>query len=610
MKLVWKIVIFIVSFLIFSFFLFINYKIGKKEGIKKALYRITHRSVCVIVAFILAPYITEFILNYDLYEGGHSIRYNGMHFYRIIDFIEEIIVHNEVLNDIYNLFPSIKNLLMDFPQVLFIPFGYILTFILISLFLLPLYLYLSYRRKRRVLYDKSYDKKGPVIAGILTVVQSVFLVSIILTPVNGLTKIYKDSSYDLIDDSSTICRQNPYLEKYDFACKVIEGYNSSIFGLIGESPINDYVYHSLTRIKYDENDTSLNSEIVSIARAGIVLNKTGLLNAITISDFSDVTALNFNGLTEEDIDVVVVAFEKSLYTRDVIFDVYEWSKSYLDWLLKDIVNENFKTNYEYDDVVGELKIILKAINYILNNRDFLGNIESVYDIIDAHVKKYGKSAGFEEVVKLVFDIVYEVDVKSLSEIYLLLKDSKIYNELVPQILDHLFTVIDVRITSASNTSELNEVVLHCFNIINIMKNHAYIYDLLHLAHDLTDEEVAYIGDLIEYLNSTESFKYLVYDLVSYGVSTAQLKLDLPFEVIMEIDDWDREIEVVHLVFKIVYRSIRYGYIDYDIVWYGLTHYNDTVLFETAFRYAIKMLPDVFVTWISGKGYKYLVGEYV
>ena len=140
MKLFWKSFIFIASFLIFSFFLFISYKIGKKEGIKKALYRITYRSICVIIAFILAPYVTELILNYDLYKGGHSIRYNGMHFYRIIDFIEEIIVHNEVLNDIYNLFPSLKNLLMDFPQVLFIPFGYILTFIIISLILLPLYL--------------------------------------------------------------------------------------------------------------------------------------------------------------------------------------------------------------------------------------------------------------------------------------------------------------------------------------------------------------------------------------------------------------------------------------------------------------------------------------
>jgi DNA gyrase subunit A len=45
---------------------------------------------------------------------------------------------------------------MDFPQVIFIPFTYVICFLLISLLLLPLYLYLSYKRKRRVLYDKLF----------------------------------------------------------------------------------------------------------------------------------------------------------------------------------------------------------------------------------------------------------------------------------------------------------------------------------------------------------------------------------------------------------------------------------------------------------------------
>ena len=49
-------------------------------------------------------------------------------------------------------------------------------------------------------------------------------------------------------------------------------------------------------------------------------------------------------LTEEDIDVVVEAFEESLYTKDVVFEVYEWAKQYLDWLIRDLVDEKFNTS--------------------------------------------------------------------------------------------------------------------------------------------------------------------------------------------------------------------------------------------------------------------------
>ena len=610
MELYLEYIIFIVSLLTLSLFILINYKIGKKEGIKKALYRITYRSLCVIIAFILSPYITEFILNYDLYEGGHSIRYNGMHFYRIIDFIEEIIVHNEVLNDIYNLFPSLKNLLMDFPQVLFIPFGYLLTFILASIVLAPLYFYLSYRRKRRVLYDKSYNKRGPICAGILTAVQSVFLVSIILTPVNGLAKIYKDSANELIDENTTICQQNVYLEKYDFACKVIEAYNNSVFGLIGESPVNDYIYGSLTRIKYDENDTSLNREIVSIARAGIALNKTGLIDAINITDFSDVTSLNFKGLTEEDIDVIVEAFEQSLYTRDVIYDVYEWSKAYLDWLIEDLIDKEFVNDNEYVDVIGELKIILRAINYMLNNRSFVENVTKIYGYVDEYIEKYGNTINAYASTRLFFDIVYEVDVEALTEVYLLLKDSKIYNNFIPHILDYLLSTIEVRITSNASSEELNQVVLHALNVVKIIQNHAYIYDFLHLVNDLTKDEVHYLATVVEYLNSSQNFKYMLYDLAEYGIGTLQMKIDIPTEVIFKIKEWERELELAHLVVQIIYTYEKTGVIDYDKAWYGLTTYNNTILFKTAFDYLIDMLPEIFTTWISGKDYKYLVGEYV
>ena len=87
MNIYWQSVIFVISAIVFALFIYFSYKIGKRRGLKKSLYLITYRCVCVIFAFIMAPYINEYILNFDLYEAGRAIKYNGLHFYRIIDFI-------------------------------------------------------------------------------------------------------------------------------------------------------------------------------------------------------------------------------------------------------------------------------------------------------------------------------------------------------------------------------------------------------------------------------------------------------------------------------------------------------------------------------------------
>ncbi len=610
MGIYWKNTIFMISLVCLLLFLLLIYFRGKRRGIKKALYRVTYTFVCVIIAFIVSPYLNEYILNYDLYQGGHAIRYNGLHFYRIIDFIEEVIVHNEVLNDIYNFLPSLKKLLMDFPQVLFIPFTYLLTFILAKILLLPLYMFLSYKRKRRVLYEKTYTSKGNVFAGILSVVHCIFLISIILTPVNGLSRIYKESS-ETLEDTTNLCEQNEYLVKYRSACLLIEGYNSSIFGLLNHDPASEYVYESLTRISYADNTSTLSSEVVSLVKAGVVLNKAGLLNAITVKEFSDVTKLNFYHLTEEDIDIVVEAFEQSLYTKEVVYDVYDWCKAYLDWLLQDITYDYVDLNYEYEDIIKELKIILNTINYIIHNETFLSNIAEIYTLIDEFVKlPHEKRTSSKRILRLFFDICYTLDIDSTIELYNHLKDSKVYNDVVPHMLDVLFESIDVDTGLNNNREEMHKAVIYALNIGKIVQNHKYNYDMLKLLAQLEKEELNYIGNVIKYLNESESMHDMLYDLTNLALDSLQLKLEIPSEIIKEVKNWDTEIELVQIIIQIIYTKINDGYIDFDLAWYAIDNYRDTVLFDRLVSYLIDILPEAFTAWITGKGLEYLVGKYV
>jgi hypothetical protein len=138
--------------------LYICYKISYRLGIKKALYRTTYILLSVIFAFVLSPLLNVELLKMDLTNIDITLTYQGEEFYTLVDYIEEVIVHNDFLNDLYKYFPSLKDLLMDFPEVVLAPVTYVLLFIIFMIVWMPLYLYLSYKRKRRILYERE-DKK-------------------------------------------------------------------------------------------------------------------------------------------------------------------------------------------------------------------------------------------------------------------------------------------------------------------------------------------------------------------------------------------------------------------------------------------------------------------
>ena len=608
MSVVYRSISFIVSLLILFLAFILAYKSGKRKGIKKALYRITYISLCVILSFIIAPYLTDFILNLDLYPLGLAIQYNGLNFYRIIDFIEEVIVHNEVLNDIYYIFPNLKSLLIDFPHVVFIPFAYLLAFFISWIVLLPLYMYLSYRRDNRKLYEVEYKKSGRVWAGIISGVQMLFVVSIILTPINGLVRVYSNSKKGNLEYNENICNQNDMLAKYEAACLVIEAYDSSLFSILGKNPVNEYIYDSLTRVEYGDMQTTFSSELTSIAKVGIILNKTGLLNAINteITSVEDLTKLDFKGLTVKDIDIIINAFKNSLYTREVLEDVYEWARSYLNFLLKENLRIDVIVDFTYDELVNELRVILSTINLILNNQNYIDNIYEIYEIIDEMSKN---SPSDENGLYMFFYIVHAVDLDALVDIYNYLSESKIYRLVVPKLLKYVLSTINIRVSLDADPEEMDNTIRYIFGLVEIIKKHN-AYNLFKLLGYLTDDEVEYLAMVVNYMCHSKTMKTFFFDLTNYGITTSGLKLNIPTELILEVEDWTRELMLGRLVMRIIYEGTMYDYIDYDLIWYGLTHYSNTVVFDYAWRMAVDMLPDVFKMWLAGKGYRYLVGEYV
>jgi hypothetical protein len=290
-------------------------------------------------------------------------------------------------------------------------------------------------------------------------------------------------------------------------------------------------------------------------------------------------------------------------------EIYTWAHSYLNWLLKDLVDIDIQLNYKYEEIVEEIKIMLRAINYILDNSIVLDNVRDVYKMVEKYENSPPYSKDIPSEIKLFFDIVYALDVDGLIKLYDILRTSKIYNDFVPSIIEYLLSTVDIRIESSKNNIEFDKGIMYGFQLLKIIQNHKYIYDIVHLLGDLTMEEIHYVSEVVEYLNETDTLRDLLPDVARFSITECQIKMDFPYEIIYKIKEWDRELELVKIVMEIIHTYQSKGYIDYDRAWYGLVNYSNTILFKEAFIYAINLLPKAFTMWIAGKDYRYLVGEY-
>ena len=443
MSLTESFLIWIISFLVVIGILYISYKISYKLGIKKALYRTSYIMFSIISAFVLAPLINDELFNFDLSRINVTLYYKDGVFNTLIDYIEEVIVHNEFLNDMYKHFPSLKDLLMDFPQIVLVPVTYLMLFIVFIVVWMPLYLYLSYKRKRRVLYDREDKRSLRIWAGVLGCFQAIFLISIILSPLNGISRIYKNATTDTLDGKSSLCDENEALKKYKVYCDVLDIYNSTAFATIGSNnSVSQLVFDSLTRISYDDGYTSFSKEASLIIKSGIVLNQSGLLTSVLeSSDTISVETIVKNNLSDDDIDIIVETLSESRYSEDLMQELGILINNTLNELMQTILNDQ-TFNVEYtivkEDIINEIKVVLKALR-VLANSSLLDDIIAVSDKIMNFVYNIPSNRKDHVVIlNFMVDMFNSIDLDALESFANYLFESKIFNKIMSYIIDRGF----------------------------------------------------------------------------------------------------------------------------------------------------------------------------
>lgn len=576
MSLTESVLIWITSFIILSFMMFVAYKISYKLGIKKALYRTTYILLSVIFAFVLAPFVNDLIFDMDLRDIGITIKFKDNEFYTLIDYIEEVIVHSNFLNDLYVYFPSLKDLLMDFPQILLVPLIYVFLFIMFLVVWLPLYLYLSYKRKRRILYEREDNKRHRVWAGVLGCVQVVFIVSAVLSPLNGLSRIYRNSTKDTLSEKyDSLCDEHVALVKYKKYCDIIDVYNSTVFATIGGNrSISNHIFDSLTRMSYDEGYTSLSKEASLIIKSGIVLNQSGLIESISSNSETLSLDIMLEGqLSDDDIDIIVETLSESKYSENVLMELESLVNNTLNKYMRQLLgNANFDVSYVQDknEIINEIKLGLKAIN-LLANSSLISDIVKVTEKIIYFANVHPNNRKTDIVVMDFFDDIFSsINLKELEQFGDYLFDSKIFENAMPYLLDELLGPFGFRFVKyQGDIRKLFEQTLKFADLVN--KYHPY--DFFELLRFVTDDELMVMADIVDYLCNTPETKGLIIRILNEAFRLTSIEY-FPSDF-LDVKNWRAEAYVLRDFCVVIEQAVRYNVIDAKAMVNILKKYKDS-----------------------------------
>lgn len=600
MSLTERFLVWISSFIVFVLVMFISYKISYKLGIKKALYRTTYILLSVIFAFVLTPLINNYIFDLDLSKFGITLRYKDRTFNTFIDYIEEVIVHSRVLNDLYIYFPSLKDLLMDFPQVLFAPIMYVLLFVVFLIVWFPLYMYLSYKRKRRVLYERKDNKKHRRWAGVLGCVQMVFIISVLLSSVNGINRIYQNSIKDTLDEKySSLCDGHEVLEKYKDYCDVFEFYDSSVFAMIGTNgTISNYIFDSLTRIHYEDDYTSLSKEASLIIKSGIVLNQSGLLDSVMVdSEELLIEKIAANKLTDKDIDIIVETLSESKYSENLVNELADLVEEALNEIMRKVLaKEEFSFEYKIskEELINEIKVVLKTLMYMGNKtllRDSIKLINRVIDFINLYENKKNVYTVFD----FFIDIGDTVNLNQVREIFDYFLESKIFTEMLPYIIDENLGFMGLSfIPTQGDLKILGETFIDFLGIVQ--KYH--VNDPLKMLANMKEKDMATLANILRTLSTRPEYS----SFVRFIFDQAFMNFDINYfpNDFLNVYDWSREVEAVCSFSKLADKFISNKELTVGEIG-SFFAYRDTLVFEAVLKTARSNPGFVFGQFILAAG---------
>lgn len=517
---------------VFLFLLFlIGYKLSCKLTFKRAIIRISFMLISIAISVLITKYMTNLILYLNLKDIGLAFTIKGVEYKMLIDLLEEIIIYNKLFVTVYEFFPSLKELFLEFPKLLVTPFIYVFVCFAIYMLLYPLYLYISFEENKKAFNTKKSIRKKSVAAGFAGGIQAIFLFSIILTPINGYNRAYQQAIKSNLSDKKSLCEQIETLGQFQKVCDMIGLYNLTIFAkMSGENSIDQFIYNELTSTKYGNTTTNIEKEIALIVRSSVVLDQSGLIFYLNGNASQEALgAIDLNMLGDNNINIVLDSVSKSKYTNGIIADIIEFLIKLLnEKLIQASHGSGVRVDIKIanDEMANEVRVIFETLEYAAEN--------NALDI--THID-------FEN--KKISEMVANFDVDVLVNIFKKILNSKIFSAFLPMAINLSLSQLGIHADPDENY-DLN----HDFELVGEVAKLMVKYktdDFIEILSGLKDEDRPILAEI---LNGVTKSKLFI-DTLDVLFENIKGEIELTTRMLKDVTNWENEVDILISAVKIL-----------------------------------------------------------
>ncbi len=529
-------------------------------GVIRGRYRVLVRLIYVVIFMLtflfLMPLITRGLLNIPIPFG---INMTGK------EYIENLIQNNEEIQQVLEAVPSLKPIAFELAVALVTPLLYIITVWVGLILFFPIYIIYVIivkliMKKKRPKYEmvdgqinrdmsnkkiKIKYKKHRLTAGLIRGIQAVFVFSIILMPLNMVTRLYNHAKSEAGDSSVSLCESITLLQEHREICEYIELYTNSVVGKVNSiNFVDELAFKQLARMKVNGEVSNVQNELEAIISAAVHLERSGVITLI-MEENTDMENLDLSTVNSNEVELAINSLMKSKIFSTLVVEGVNYGLTLAQpELVKALEDENFVLNFKYtsdsfkeelDTIVGILKIVIDNNLVRLKDASFDDPL-SVKELISEEVLSTVVSKLLD--IKIARQLIPHVAVKFLGEYGAVLPEGRIdWNEEKKILLD------TIKLAYTIETIDPKELI----NSIN-------------------KQQITLVGKIMDDINNSAMFMNILPNLLNQVISENLQGLNFDVNLLIT-SEWEEEFNKVGDSFEYIRESGLIGLLtseDFDI----------------------------------------------
>lgn len=346
-------IILLVANAIFVIFILFGFLYGVKRGFKKSVYRFIFIAASLLICFIIAHPIANWIMNFNI-SNIVSLSVDGTQCNTLNDYILALLNSNEQIADMMARSESLKELILQVPVVVLQIFLFVILFWLLKIITHPIYAIVTRNVYKNKFDNKRVVEKHRLLGGTIGVIQGLLIVFVTLLPIGGTLGLIKALDSEEVTTASAyeenseeaqpksilryLLAQMNGASEYEKYIDLAYTYDSSILASMNNATgLEQALYDSITMAKVGDKKIVIRNELKSVNDC--------------YHSYLKLNSINLNNINELNIDAVE-KIVNALFDSNILGSFADDLLPYfVDKALKETENKiepriyNFLTNY-------------------------------------------------------------------------------------------------------------------------------------------------------------------------------------------------------------------------------------------------------------------------